>query len=245
MEILKKYGLSGNALKIIAMVTMMIDHVGYVLFPYDVIFRYIGRIAFPIYCFLLVEGFFHTRNVWKYMARLAIFAVISEIPFNLAFKRALIYRGGTNVFFTLLIGLFVMVIVQKIYEKTQDHSYGALICLAGMLVAYGMHTDYSYVGVLMIYVFYFGWEGSNYGTVANRRNTKLLTLFIEALILILYPGSFENYALIALVLVFCYSGKKSGVLWEKLRLQRLDKLLQYFFYAFYPLHLLILYLIAT
>lgn len=245
MEIFKKYGLSANALKVIAMITMVIDHVGYIFFPYDLVFRYIGRIAFPIYCFLLVEGFFHTGNIWKYMLRLTVFAVISEVPFNLAFHRALIYRNSTNVFFTLLIGLIVLVVVQKIYEKTQDHSYGALICLAGMLLARALHTDYSYVGVLMIYVFYFGWEGSNYGTEQNRRNTKLLMLLIEAVILILYPSTIQDYAIIALLLIFCYSGKKSGILWEKLHLQRVNKLLQYFFYAFYPLHLLILYLIAS
>lgn len=245
MDIFKKYGLSANTLKIIAMVTMVIDHVGYVLFPQHIVLRYIGRMAFPIYCFLLVEGFFHTGNVWKYMARLAVFAVISEVPFNLAFHRALVYRGSTNVFFTLLIGLIVLWLVQKLYEKTQDQTMGAMVCLAGMFAAWALRTDYSYLGVLMIYVFYFGWEGSNYGTEKNRTSTKLLTLFVEALILYLYPGSFENYAIIGLLPVLCYSGKKSGILWEKLGLQRIDRFMKYFFYAFYPLHLLVLYLLAN
>ena len=78
-------GLSTFQLKWIAIITMLIDHIGAVLFPYELGYRIIGRIAFPIFCFLIVEGFSHTRDVRRYMVRLGIFALISELPYDLAF----------------------------------------------------------------------------------------------------------------------------------------------------------------
>ena len=68
--------MSGLVLKIIAMLSMLTDHIGYIFFPTDLTWRYIGRIAFPLYCFLLTEGFFHTRSREKYLLRMAGFAVI-------------------------------------------------------------------------------------------------------------------------------------------------------------------------
>lgn len=130
-------GLSGSTLKIIAIITMLLDHIGASLvqpilastasaagvtdwsmpslaaaypgaaIPYYAL-RYIGRISFPIFCFLLVEGFLHTKNLHKYCLRLAIFALVSEIPFDLAFHQTPFYQASQNVFFTLLIGLLVI-----------------------------------------------------------------------------------------------------------------------------------------
>lgn len=101
-------GLNSFQLKCIAVITMIIDHTGAVLFPDNMTLRYIGRIAFPIFCFLLVEGFFHTRDVRKYMLRLGMFAVISEIPYDLAFRDTVIEFEHQNVFFTLFIGVVMM-----------------------------------------------------------------------------------------------------------------------------------------
>ena len=99
-------GINSFQLKWIAVITMIIDHTGAVLFPDDMVFRYIGRIAFPIFCFLLVEGFFHTRDVRKYMLRLGLFALISEIPYDLAFRDTVLEFEHQNVFFALLLGVF-------------------------------------------------------------------------------------------------------------------------------------------
>ncbi|MBR1523666.1 MAG: TraX protein, partial [Lachnospiraceae bacterium] len=74
--------MTGTALKLIAVISMLIDHTGDVLFPGTMWLRYIGRLAFPIYCFLLVEGFFHTKDLRRYMFRLLLFGLISEIPFD-------------------------------------------------------------------------------------------------------------------------------------------------------------------
>ena len=136
----EKKGLSGSTLKLIAIITMFIDHIGAVIvermlyvtgntgsFTYeqmqnlDTILRSIGRIGFPLFCFLLVEGFLHTRNLGKYALRLLVFAVVSELPFNLAFAGQLFFAGYQNVFFTLLIGLITMWGCRMIEEKTHFH----------------------------------------------------------------------------------------------------------------------------
>lgn len=96
-----KGSLTSSGLKIIAIVTMLIDHIGLVLFPELFILRLIGRLAFPpIFAFLLVEGFFHTKDVKKYMVRLGMYALISEVPFDLARKGGVVFDiSGQNIFF--------------------------------------------------------------------------------------------------------------------------------------------------
>ncbi|MBQ6875773.1 MAG: hypothetical protein IJN46_06025, partial [Lachnospiraceae bacterium] len=109
-------GLSADALKWIAMVTMFIDHLAYTsLNPYGphyvemyTVMRTIGRIAFPLYCFLLVEGFMHTGNYRRYVLRIGLFALLSEIPFDLALMDSVLEFRSNNVFFTLLAGLLLI-----------------------------------------------------------------------------------------------------------------------------------------
>lgn len=225
------------------MISMLIDHVGFVFFPYDLEFRYIGRIAFPIYCFLLVEGFYHTSNVGKYMLRLGLFALISEIPFNLGLYHTLICTRGTNVFFTLFIGILVMYAAQLARKQTGSSNYGIFICMAGMAVAYYLRTDYSYTGILMIYGFYLAWEARNFGTDFSRSLATAMLCLFEAGIFILHTGTMEDYAIFSLPFILLYSGKKSGIIWEKTGFQKHDKFFQYLFYAYYPLHLMGIYLI--
>ena len=106
----KKVGWNSFWLKMIAITTMLIDHVGAVLLPQYPILRIIGRIAFPIFCFLLVEGFMHTHDVIRYMTRIGLFALISEIPFDLLFYGRILDGTHQNVFFTLFIGLVMLTI---------------------------------------------------------------------------------------------------------------------------------------
>ena len=130
-----RYRINGYDLKMIALVTMLSDHVGAVLlwryieathgYSDGVLMgiyeftRYIGRMAFPIYCFLLVEGFLHTRNKGKYALRLGIFAIISEVPFDLNFTGNLCDFGYQNVFFTLMIGVFTMLAYEWVEQKVE------------------------------------------------------------------------------------------------------------------------------
>ncbi len=144
-------GLNSFQLKCIAVLTMIIDHTGAVLFPGDLVFRYIGRISFPVFCFLLVEGFSHTRDMRKYMLRLGVFAVISEIPYDLAFRDTVLEFGHQNVFFSLFIGVVMMYAL----EKNAEWPIKVTEVLLAMWVAVFLRTDYGFKGILLISIYYF------------------------------------------------------------------------------------------
>ncbi|BBF41511.1 conserved membrane protein [Lachnospiraceae bacterium KM106-2] len=221
--------LDSYKLKWIAIITMVIDHTGAILFndPKYAYLRLIGRLAFPIFCFLLVEGFYHTSNVYKYLGRLAIFAFISEVPFDMmyaAFGNQVVW-SHQNVFFTLLIGLSTVFWIDKIRLKYQEKQVFALIIQLLVLYIGGFLaeiccSDYGALGIFMIIVFYF-----------NRGNLWTITILNGLLIAVLNgPASIEMYALLAIPLLAMYNGEKG-------------KSMKYFFYAFYPVHIVILCLI--
>lgn len=150
----EKKGIYGSTLKLIAIITMLIDHTAATILDRtmasrgmnslfgdhmtaiqyaNIAMRLIGRIAFPIFCFLLVEGFIHTRSKWKYTLRLAIFALISEIPFNLAFQGKFFDKSYQNVFFTLTIGMLVMTGFWFVKEKLADKKWLLLPAIGGII----------------------------------------------------------------------------------------------------------------
>ncbi len=224
--------MNGYILKIIAIVTMFIDHMAAVLIPPDtaayLVCRSIGRLAFPIFCFLLVEGLLHTGNVKKYLLRLGVFALISEIPFDLAFP-VKNYRYGflyhQNVFFTLFIGLVVIYFMRKIDMKFAKKVFvgnliDTLIVMAGCIAAYLLYTDYQYLGILLIVSFY-----------VFRGNKILLTLAV-LLVNRLFGSGIQVLAALSMVFIWYYNGKR-GPQGNK-----------YIFYIFYPAHILLLYFIS-
>lgn len=239
---MKNKGLTGSTLKWVAIIAMMIDHIGAVLVTHNALnavavinnlnfvptetwlnwsivnlaFRSIGRIAFPIFCFLLVQGFLHTHDVKKYAIRLGLFALLSEIPFDLAIARTPISSGYQNVFFTLFIGLLVLIGLQK-FEKKIIPSF--LVIVLGCIAAYLLRCDYSFTGVLVIAGFY------------QFRNQFWMCFLFVALILIMATIG-ELPALLAFFLIARYNGEKG-------------KGPKYFFYAFYPIHLLLLYILSV
>ena len=129
--------LDGTVLKLIACLSMFIDHLGAVCFSGMMGFRIIGRLAFPIYCFLLVEGAVHTHDMKKYILRMGIFALISEVPFDLAFYHRLVYTGHQNVFFTLGLGLLAIWFLEHPIEQLDipDVLYKLLVIIAAGLIA--------------------------------------------------------------------------------------------------------------
>ena len=203
--------MSGLVLKIIAILSMLTDHIGYIFFPTDLTWRYIGRIAFPLYCFLLTEGFFHTRSREKYLLRMAGFAVISEIPFDLALYHMPIYRDYNNVFWTLLIGLAVMYFSELVYCRFGNRSQGIMFCFVGMILAEYFHCDYGSVGVLAIYIFYLSWESRN-GAVRKQKWLGNILMLLSEGILFWIQNPVERYAVAALFLILLYSGKRGGLL---------------------------------
>ena len=161
--------LSGSALKMIAIITMLIDHIGAVIlsmYPpaqkvlftllgreYSVylIFRDIGRVAFPIFCFLLLEGFRHTRSRFRYGRNLLLFALISEIPWNLMFTNTLHYERQ-NVFFTLFLGYLAFCAI----EYFKDKRLIQLLCILGLLVvSIFLKADYGWRGYIFLLIMYY------------------------------------------------------------------------------------------
>lgn len=137
-------GLSGSTLKLIAIITMLIDHIGAaviarlliagqgseMLYKIYYAMRAVGRVAFPIFCFLLVEGFFYTGSRKKYALRLFGFALLSEIPFDLAFSGKILEFGYQNVFFTLLIGLLTIMLFDAVVKSRSGIRFCAVRCLS-------------------------------------------------------------------------------------------------------------------
>lgn len=212
----RTFGINGFTLKCIAMVCMLIDHTGAVLFPQYRILRMVGRLAFPIYCFLLVEGAMHTRNIRRYELRLLLFACISEIPFDLAlFGR--IRWDHQNVFFTLFLGVVTIDFAKQYKNKIMI----LLITVVAIMTAKFLHTDYSGSGIVFIVCYYLLYE---------RKILRHLIFAVENLLL--YGIGIQSYASLAAFPMMLYNGQKGPSL-------------KYFFYVFYPLHLLILYLIIN
>lgn len=226
---LKKFQiLSGSSLKLIAAVTMLIDHAALVLYavlPFMrtpllgeevtlyFLLRKIGRLAFPIYCFLICEGFLHTHSKKHYALRLLVFAFLSELPFNLMLSGHCFHPSAQNVFFTLFLG-FVMLCI---FENVSNQLRKVALMFAVFLAAHILQTDYSVPGVALILLIY----------VLRRHRAAQVILSYPLL-----SGGIA--ALCAFIPINMYSGTrgfiKSGAL-------------KYAFYLFYPVHMLLLALI--
>lgn len=211
-------------LKLFAILTMLVDHVGAVLFPQYLVFRIIGRLAFPVFVYLIAQGLIYTSSVRAYLGRLFAFALISEIPFDLAFHRTVFYPAGQNVFFTLFLGLAAIAVLKKYWE---EHPVPAFLFAAAMAVlAELLQTDYGWFGVAGIIVFY------------CFRNARGLGILVFSLVLIAFSlmsnSLIELCALFSGILLYFYDSTKKGR-WNW----------KYFFYLFYPAHLLLLYLIRA
>lgn len=208
-----KLGINGFALKWIALSTMTIDHVGMVLFPNVVWLRMIGRIAFPVYCFLLVEGALHTKDIRRYLGRLLLFAFLSEIPFNLAHDGSIWNPEYQNIYFTLFLGLLAVVCLR--HQKRLLGAAGAMVMIIGAEI---LHTDYGGGGVVFVLVFFVF-----YGK-------RLMQSIVFSATEFFLFGGLQNYGMLALIPISLYNGKRGPSL-------------KYFFYFYYPAHLLVLYLI--
>ncbi len=224
--------LSGSALKLIAIITMTIDHTAillarefdfmthtlFSLFGREMsayfILRKIGRLAFPLFCFLIIEGFLHTKNRKQYGINLACFAVISEIPYDLFFKNKLFYFSSQNIFFTLFLGFLVLVI----FESQKPDHIKFIFAFAAAFSAHLLHSSYGIAGVLFIAFLYI-----------LRNNKYLQTL----LALPFLSGGFAAWS--AFIPINMYNGKRGFIQ---------SKILKYAFYIFYPLHLIILDLLS-
>ena len=257
----KKNSLTGAFLKRTACLTMLIDHFFAVLFlgymnlhPVNggwdprlkLIYRVgraVGRVSFVLFAFLIVEGFLHTRSRAKYLLRLGLFALLSEIPFDLAFSGELMDWTGQNIYWTLFLGVLVLTLWEQLgqYRGIPFQIARAVVLLAGCSAAFLFSTDYRYMGILLIFVLYLTRDK---GLPAQFFSAGFVMLFgMWSSYCIRYVGRFtvvelfysslrEMYGLFAFVLIACYGGERG------------KQLPKAFYYGFYPVHLLLLYGIA-
>ena len=219
---------SGSALKVIAVLSMFIDHVGCHLVDKKMVLlqlgshklllyrlmRDLGRFAFPIFCFLLIEGFLHTRSKVRYGVSLAALAVISEIPYNLEHSGTLFYEGQ-NVFFTLTLGFLGLCAI----ERFQKRPWICLLSILGMaVVSIYLNADYNISGFAFILLLY-----------ALRKN-ELLRIFTALLL-----NNFR-FVMVSFIPTSLYNGKRGFIK---------GPFLKYLFYFIYPAHILVIYLIKA
>lgn len=226
--------LNGFHLKLIAICTMLIDHMGYTLFPGVMWLRCVGRVAFPIFCFLIAEGCVYTHDRKKYALRLLVFALLSEIPFNLMNSGMIWDPYDQNVLWTLLLGALVCWLMDWALKKCTPLSFvltGAVMLAAYWLLEIG-NTDYGGWGMLLVAAFY-GVHRAPSGAVVKMIAQAFGLAFFSLGVMGGYL-SIELWSLAALVPIWLYNGQRGFS----------NKAVQYGFYAFYPVHILALSLIA-
>ena len=237
------FDISSAGLHILAMALMLCDHLWATVIPGNDWLTCIGRLAFPIFAFMLVEGYFHTRNLKKYALRLLFFALISEIPFNLMCSDSLLYPIHQNVIWTLLIGLAMIHLNEKARKSGKPLISGlapiGTVFLGGLLGLIAF-TDYNAAGVLMILVFYFCRGRRLWCYVCQFAGLYYINfILLQGLV---YPVTIfgtiyeipqQGLAVFSLLFIWLYQGRKGYS----------AKWFQQLCYWFYPGHMLLLWLI--
>jgi len=220
--------LDGTVLKIIAMVSMVFDHVGDMFFP-DVLWpRMIGRLAMPLFAFCITEGYIHTSDKKKYLIRMGVFALVSEVPFDLAFegKVSLNHQNIMLTFFMSILALMLFDLIRgKKNEDTGRYSIGktilgSLVIIGTAAVAILIKADYTIFAVISVFLFYL---------FKDTKHFIRTGVGVAFLALTRTMGYYCTTGL-SIIPLLLYNGKKG-------------KGLKWLFYAFYPGHLLLLYLI--
>ncbi|MBR1802600.1 MAG: conjugal transfer protein TraX [Clostridia bacterium] len=229
-------------LKMIAMVTMLIDHIGFAAFHYVTWMNLLGRIAFPIFAFQISEGYVHTKNLKKYIGRLFVFALASQPAFML-FHSLVSKEIALNIFFTLFVGLVAIIVYDKItqrqtslckngtLDKMIKHSLAIFVVILLGIFAQICKFDYGFFGIMIIFLFY----------LFKSNKMAMIISFIIACTLkysinILRFGYHFYYILLCIftvlpIIFICLYNQKQG------------RKIKYLLYFFYPVHLLILYFI--
>lgn len=217
--------MSSFALKIVASLTMICDHFGYLIFHGKLSFlNFIGRIAFPIFAFQISEGYSHTKDLKKYISRLLIFAIISQIPFIL-FHNLISTGFALNIFFTLLLGLICIIL----YDKLPYKSLSIIMSVCIAYIAGFTKCDYGFYGVAIILLFYI-----------FKDNKLLMSLsfcfctIIKYLTFVIKYDYFTTYSFLCLFTII-------PIIFINLYNKKQGKKIKYFLYIFYPAHLLIIY----
>ncbi len=223
-------------IKCIAIITMIIDHIGLFFFPHILLFRIIGRLAFPLFAWQIANGAYYTKNIEKYLSRLLLLALIAQIPFTLANQQIGSPPLYTNVVFTLFLGLYCI----HILKKADNVWTFATVLIASCLLAITLNTDYGVAGIFSVIFFYLF------------LHNKKMMLISQAFILVVIPylvllaertlltnlswiymdSTLEVWGLISIGLIFLYHNRKG-----------FDT--KYLLYIVYPLQYVVIYLVKV
>lgn len=236
-----KLNISSSGLHILAMGLMLCDHLWAMIFPAQEWLTCAGRAAFPLFAFLVVEGYFHTQDLRRYLLRLLFWAVLSEIPFNLMYGGSVFYPYHQNVLWTFLISLLLIVLTERCRTRWNPliaAVLSVLIAVAGFILGFAAMVDYYGIGVLTVLMFYF-FRGQDW-------KKRLLQLFCLYLLNVEMLGGYyyeillfghrvefvqQGFALLALIPIWLYQGRQGFR----------SRPFQLFCYAFYPTHMLLLF----
>lgn len=239
---INKFGINRTVLKIIALVSMTIDHFGYIFFPQVYIFRYIGRLAMPLFAYMIAEGCFYTRNRLKYFLSIFILGLICFFVYLIVENNLYINILLVFSFAILLIYLYDLIIKQikgkdkyKIIKLFSSIFTFILIIFIAIFFSYSkvftnnyinIHMDYSIFGILISFMSYLSFKNKWIRIILFSISVFLCSLYFE-----LYEHSIQGqfYSMLSIPVILLYNGKKGK--YE----------LKYFFYLYYPLHLVILY----
>ena len=220
-------------LKIIAIITMVCDHLGDALFSVVSPLNFIGRMAFPIFAFQISEGYIHTKNIKRYLLRIFVFAIISQIPFYL-FIHKFFGESGLNIFFTLFLSLTSILLYDKIKKKVKSKNkiinvLAILPAIILSIIGQLLDVDYGWWGVILIFVFF---------VFKDNKIKTVIAFFIFCIIkysieIILNGFSYLYiqlmlWTMLPIALIVLYNGEQG-------------RKIKYLSYAFYPIHLLLLY----
>ena len=229
--------LNSNQLKVIAILCMIIDHIGYFLvsqFDYNlyIICRCIGRIAMPLFVFMIVEGFNHTKNFKKYIVRLLFIGIVTQLIILIFNKASVIKINNINILFSFVLSLVLLRCIDKKITKENkalDYILKAIVIIAIASIYYFINFDYGYIVPILAVLFYI------INKVKNKDNIYLIYFIYLVLIPILSVTAIKNVigicSIIASLFIILYNGK----------LGKKSKIIQYIYYFIYPLQYFILY----
>ncbi len=238
------FDISSFGLHIIAMAFMLCDHLWATVVPGAMWLTYIGRLTFPIFAFMIAEGYYYTSDFKKYLKRMLIFAVIAEIPFNLTYSASIVFPFHQNVMWTFALSLVCLRTLDKIRAKfglVLQVILGVLAVGAFMIIAQLLMLDYYGQGLLMVVVFYI-FRGNKWYDYLGQLlalayiNVEMIGGMFIPLDLFGTPIELpvQAFAVLALIFIWWYDGRQGPH----------SKAIQYGFYAFYPVHMLILGLLS-
>ena len=233
----RSFGIDAGMLRLLAILFMLLDHLWATVVRGNLWMTCLGRLAFPIFAFQLCEGYRHTSDYRRYGLRLLVFALLSEIPFNLFYAGSVFFPFHQNVLFTLLLGLLACCAIDRTRrERTAKAVLRGVLSVAGiLLLSLVAMVDYGWRGVLTVVAFYALRDFPGAWLAQTAALVLLNIVFFKGMTIPVLGWDFptQGFAVFSLLPIWLYNGQRG----------RGGKALQYAFYSFYPVHMLVLYLL--